>query len=159
MSISLKAVNDRLSKIRITKLHSGYRFPNTVSSGFTTNITLSESWRNFQVLLFSAGTQSGDNYASPWFPLRNCCMMLTDAFDIDKNWMWSLTSSIDVNTHRGEAILVQAVNNTTLKYIIHSSKDTSGDGVYSVYGLKLYYSFSYNIIYRATHLLEKIFMS
>ena len=29
--------------------------------------------------------------------------------------------------------------------------------VTDILGLKLYYSFSYNIIYRATHLLEKIF--
>ena len=46
-------------------------------------------------------------------------------------------------------------------YELYANGDmvTSGRFYMTVYGvnLKLYYSFSYNIIYRATHLLEKIF--
>ena len=44
-----------------------------------------------------------------------------------------------------------------LAWIEANGKITSRINNIIVHGLKLYYSFSYNIIYRATHLLEKIF--
>lgn len=90
-------------------------------------------------------------------------------WDIDHN-RWgqevSFFTSSQFNWNSGEP-LVCSFNNGEGYYVIEDSwtfKTAGADAIMRLVvlcikfnGLKLYYSFSYNIIYRATHLLEKIF--
>lgn len=157
MSISLKSLHDRVERIRITKLQS-YIALTTYSNGDYMDVSLTESWKNFQVLLFASGTQGDTSTDSSWIPLRNCALVLTDIFVDNPNLQWSITSSLSLPSAKTESILVHAISDTKLRYTIHATQASNEDYIYAVYGLKLYYSFSYNIIYRATHLLEKIFL-
>ena len=142
MSISLNSLNNTAnnheSRIKAleNKTSSGYYSEVILWSGNNWNngfvATLSQSWKNFKILVFLGN--AGEMYSTAFYPTS----LLTHGTKLCHTYLNYGTIKIN--------------NDTQISF-----PDQGDVGIYKIIGLKLYYSFSYNIIYRATHLLEKIF--
>ena len=154
MSISLKNHEDRIYNLE----HHNHRWVKLWGTGSmlqsATTLNLAESIRNFDIVIVEYG----------------CCNYTNASLiDLKETWLWCNNIKFnDVDTGDnaindyafcshpdGHGIKTMYFRSNGTQ--IYVSNFALSGGLLGIYGLKLYYSFSYNIIYKATHLLEKIF--
>ena len=150
MSISLNSLNNTANnhESRIKALEN-----KTSSSGKMVelwngghgggNLTISNhNFDDYAIIIGHCDCNSGSGNGTMAYSTNLFCP--TNRYGARSNCFCDLTGD--------DAAGMYLVNNHTINF-------TGWAGVWlqHVYGLKLYYSFSYNITYRATHLLEKIF--
>ena len=140
MSISLNALNDKINSMNVEMWYE-YWCPNSkVHNDYTMNRT------DFD---FAIGC------ACIW-DVNNNQPGQEVTFTLSKDYKWGPTFSCSVNGY--ENYWVSTPDNKTIVVHGYDAIDRIFIQFFKFNGLlKLYYSFSYNIIYRATHLLEKIF--
>ena len=162
MSISLKNHEDRITKIENRRLEQiGYVTPRIPNK----NIAAIPNAKNYDILLINKYYQDQPHVLSAFTEMDSTWILFPKSmrFNVSKNeFMFKkigeseyscFTDGLKIHSDwRFEAFPTNE--------LIHGG-NPSNPGVYKlfcfvIYGLKLCYSFSYNIIYRATHLLEKI---
>lgn len=150
MSISLNSLNNTAnnheSRIKAleNKTSSSGKMIELWSGGHGGgNLTISNhNFDDYAIIIGHCDCHSGSGNGTMAYSTNLFCP--TNRYGARSNCFCDLTGD--------DAAGMYLVNNHTINF-------TGWAGVWlqHVYGLKLYYSFSYNIIYRAMHLLEKIF--
>ena len=146
MAISLSNHEDRIKKLEDNS-SSGNVISLYKVSGESQHkqITLSQPYTNFNMLIIGFHEDTGV-YQGPYLSHTTMTICVND---IQLNQMYACGNPITGDSNSGNAFIFTSTTNITEKHW-----SIARCGLVSVYGLKLYYSFSYNIIYRI--LLRKI---
>ena len=155
MAISIKNHEDRITALekigKVVKIYNeGARtFPDNAANDAFEDFDLSDSWRNYDMLIIPCTTQHFAN-SSMWSEPSHCGVILTSALEMYPDAEWGIINSIGQGG-RFETLKVKSLTDRKVRVILGTGGGniSAGEVVPFIagikFGLKLYYNFSYNI--------------
>lgn len=170
MSISLNDHEDRISELEKTsaKLQfntvynspTGIRLPHTNDANTATWVTLIDYDPNVDFYMIETCTHTRKRDGITISSQQKIISTFGLSYDpsTKKSGIFvEVFSHGHSDSGDGEEVCYIGVHDNKLKAVSSDTYGGDGNWVRKIITLKLYYSFSYNIIYKAMHLLEKIF--